>query len=461
MKREGLQTEFKREYVEDFKKSVIAFANSDGGELFFGIEDDGSVCGIQDTDETMLKITNAIRDSISPDITLFTKCESLLSDGKSYIRLTVQCGTSRPYYLKSKGIRPEGVFIRQGASSVPASESAILSMIKEASGFVYENERSLTQELTFSLAEAQFASRNIDFGDSQKKSLGIIGSDGTFSNLGLLLSDQCPHIIKAAIFQGSSKTLFKDRKEYSGSVLKQLDDAFTLLNMVNRTRAEIHGLERVEQKDYPDEALREALLNTIVHRDYAVISPALISIFDDRIEFISVGGLVPQISYDDIMLGVSVARNPKLANIFYRLKLIEAYGTGILKIKECYANCQVKPKFEVSSHAFKVTLPNVNFPLEQNGGSLQPASYANNHNAHTGSFPVNEPTPLYATSKSAIREEALKSLFNRQQFVSRKDIEDRLNTSQPNAVLILRQLLEEGKIRKVGKGKNVRYIKNK
>ena len=206
MKSEGLQTEFKREYVEDFKKSVIAFANSDGGELFFGIEDDGSVCGIQDTDETMLKITNAIRDSISPDITLFTKCESLLSDGKSYIRLTVQCGTSRPYYLKSKGIRPEGVFIRQGASSVPASESAILSMIKEASGFVYENERSLTQELTFSLAEAQFASRNIDFGDSQKKSLGIIGSDGTFSNLGLLLSDQCPHIIKAAIFQGSSKT---------------------------------------------------------------------------------------------------------------------------------------------------------------------------------------------------------------------------------------------------------------
>ena len=440
MKHEGIQIEYKREYVDNFKYSVIAFANGEGGQILFGMNDDGSVCGLSNVDETMLKVTNAVRDSIRPDITLFTKCENIIVEGKDVVRLTVLRGTSRPYYISGKGIRPEGVFVRQGASSVPASEAAILQMIHESSNFIYEEERSLNQELTFSQAELQFSSRSVEFGEGQKKSLGLIAPNGMYTNLGLLLSDQCPHIIKVAVFKGSSKSVFQNRREFNGSLLKQLDDAFSFLDLCNQTASEIHGLERVDSKSYPGDSIRETLLNLIVHRDYAVLSPALISVFDDRIEFVSIGGLLPQVSFDDIMLGISISRNPKLANIFYRLHLIEAYGTGILKINESYSDKSVKPKIEVSSHAFKVTLPNANFEKQQE------------------LYKIKLEERLMAVRQPFTREQQIDSLFARKQFVSRKDLEDTLSTSQANAVLILRKMLEEGKIKKVGSGKNVRYI---
>ncbi len=194
-------------------------------------------------------------------------------------------------------------------------------------------------------------------------------------------------------------------------------------------------------RDYPGDAIRETLINLIVHRDYSVFSPAIINIFDDRMEAVSVGGLVDGVSLDDIMLGVSVARNQKLANLFYRLHLIEAYGTGILKINESYSEEFAKPNFQVSSNAFKVTLPNANF-------------------ARRAQTQLPHRQVSYEIPKSGdcqVRDSVLQALFEQNQFVSRKDIESSLETSQANAVLILRKMLDEGKISKVGSGKNVRY----
>ena len=128
---ENKTTEFKREYVDDIKKTIIAFANSDGGTLYIGVNDDGTVCGVDNVDDTMLRVTNAVRDAVRPDITLFVECRNELADEKEIVIVTVQRGTARPYYLQGKGIRPEGVYVRQGASTVPATEAAILNMIKE------------------------------------------------------------------------------------------------------------------------------------------------------------------------------------------------------------------------------------------------------------------------------------------------------------------------------------------
>ena len=219
MLQENKTTEFKREYTEDLKYAVVAFANTDGGKIYIGINDDGSVQGIQNTDGTMLRITNMIRDVVRPDVTMFTECTVEEIDGKTVIVLSVQRGTARPYYLSGKGIRPEGVYIRQGASSVPASETAILNMIKETSGDRYEDARSLNQQLTFEKATDYFAKRNLPFGEQQKRTLNIIGADSTYTNLGMLLSDQCVHTIKLAVFDGSKKSVFRDRKELGGSLL--------------------------------------------------------------------------------------------------------------------------------------------------------------------------------------------------------------------------------------------------
>ena len=427
--------EFKREYTDDIKYAVVAFANTEGGKIYIGINDDGSVRGAADPDAVMLRVTNMIRDTVRPDVTMFTECFVELFGDKPVVILTVQRGTARPYYLSGKAIRPEGVYVRQGASSVPASETTILNMIKETSGDCYEDARSLNQQLTFDKAEAYFASHGLPLGEQQKRTLDLIGPDGTYTNLGMLLSDQCIHTIKLAVFEGDKKSVFRDRKELGGSLFAQLEDAYAYIDQFNRIRAEFEGLERIDRRDYPTEALREALLNAIAHRDYSFSSSTLISVFDDRIEFVSVGGLVRGLTFDDIMLGVSALRNQKLANIFYRLRLIEAYGTGILKINESYADCAAKPQFQVTDNAFKITLPNVNYV----GGWKKAAA-------------------VY--SEGARRDERQKTLLGlaeKQGYIIRKDVETELKVSQATAILILRDMLKKGLLVKEGTGKQQRY----
>ena len=330
------------------------------GKIYIGLDDDGSVEGIEDADGEMLRLSNMIRDAVRPDVTMFVSCSCENMQEKLVIVITVQKGTECPYYLASKGLRPEGVFVRQGASSVPATENAIRKMIKETDGDSFEKMRSLNQELTFKAATQEFDARKIPFGDGQFKTLRLKNEDGLYTNLALLLSEQCSHTIKAAVFEGGTKTVFKDRREFDGSLLKQLNDAYAYISQFNRVRAEFSGLYRNDHRDYPEEALREALLNALVHRDYSYSASTLISILDDRIEFVSVGGLVKGVSISDIMLGVSVTRNEWLANVFYRLALIEAYGTGVPKILQNYEGCPVQPRLECSDNAFKMTLPNQN-----------------------------------------------------------------------------------------------------
>ena len=434
--REDKNTEFKREYTDDIKYSIIAFANTDGGTIYIGINDDGSIRGAENTEGTLLRITNMIRDAIRPDVTMFIDSRTEIMEEKSVIVLTVQRGTARPYYLYGKGVRPEGVYVRQGASSVPASETMILNMIKETGGDSYENTRSLNQQLTFSVAEQYFSKKGLEFGDPQKRTLQIIGSDGTYSNLGMLLSDQCVHTIKAAVFEGTQKSVFRHRKEFTGSVLQQMEESFRFIDEYNHIGSRIEGLERIDTRDYPVEAIREALLNSIVHRDYSLSSPTLISIFEDRIEFVNIGGLVRGITLEDIKLGVSVARNQRLADVFYRLRLIEAYGTGIMKINECYAEYDMEPIFEATDNAFKLTLPNVNYSMRSKE-TVERSSIRNDF--------------------SDDRERIITEMLIDRTEITRRDVEKALNVSQGTASIILRSMIEKGLLVMEGRSKNTRY----
>lgn len=431
--RESKTIEFKREYTENLKYEVIAFANTDGGTIYIGIEDDGTVIGIENIDKTMLSITNMIRDSIHPDVTLFTDVNTVDIEEKTVIRIDILRGTERPYYIKGKGIRPEGIYARQGASSVPASHAAIVKMIKETSSDNFEEAISIEQALSFSKADEAFRNHSINFDDNNKRTLGLIRHDGLYTNLALLLSDQCPHSIKAARFQGTDKAIFTDRVEISGSVFQQMDEAYEYLQKNNRVSSEFKGLERVDHLDYPEEALREALVNAVVHREYAIPGPVLISIFDDRIEITALGGLTKELSLNDIMLGVSALRNKKLGDIFYRLKLIEAYGTGIEKIMRSYDNCSEKPKIDISDNAFKITLPNQNYHK-------------------------NTTSPK---KEIDYREQTIMDLFKEKETIARKDIQEALDVSQATAILLARDLVDKDILLKESGGKYQRYRLNK
>ena len=422
--------ELKAEVVGDICKEVIAFANTKGGTLYIGVSNDGNVLGVKNADQVILQLNNMIRDSIKPDVTMFVGYETQHVSDKDIIAVTIQKGTDRPYYLGSKGLKPSGVYIRNGTSSDPATDTAIRRMIKETDGDSFESMRSLEQNLSFEAAKKQFEKQNIPFDSAKMQTLGMISADGIYSNVALLLSDQCPSTIKAATFSGEDKGNFQDRREFDGSLFRQMEELYSYLDLRNQTKATFDGLYRIDTRDYPEDALREALLNSLVHRDYSFRASTLVSVYADRIEFVSVGGLPSGIALDDIMLGLSVCRNPKLAAIFYRLQLIEAYGTGMPKIMNAYTETELKPKIEVSSNAFKITLPN------RNAGT--------NHTQ----------TPV-GTLKS--EEKRILDFIGSNGHIVRSDVDQLLDVSQATANRILKQMVAEGLIYQDGNGRKTKY----
>ncbi len=422
--------ELKAEIVGDICKEVIAFANTKGGTLYIGIKNDGSIAGVENPDRVILQLNNMIRDSIKPDVTMFVGYETQRVADKDIIAVTIQKGTDRPYYLGSKGLKPSGVYVRNGTSTDPATDTAIRRMIKETDGDSFEDMRALEQNLTFKSAEQQFAKQNIPFDASKMQTLGLLSSDGIYSNAALLLSDQCSSVLKAAVFAGEDKDDFQDRKEFSGSLFQQLEEAYRYLEMHNQTKATFDGLYRIDTQDYPEDALREALLNSLVHRDYSFSASTLVSIYDNRIEFVSVGGLPSGIGLDDIMLGLSVCRNPKLAAVFYRLGLIEAYGTGMPKIMNAYAEMEQKPKIEVTSNAFKITLPNRNAV----GRSVSSAATIPESN-----------------------EKLILDYIASNGHIVRRDAEQLLEVSQATANRVLKQMVAKGLLYQDGNGRRTKY----
>lgn len=440
--RESETVELKEVVVDDIKKEIIAFANCDGGKLYIGVRDDGTIVGLNNPDEVSLQISNMVRDSIKPDVTMFLHYQTIEEDGKEIVAVEIQRGTDRPYYIAKKGMRPEGVYVRQGYSSVPATDTAIRSMIKETDGDRFEAMRCLNQELTFETAKKEFDLREVEFGTQQMRTLKLVDKDNLYTNLGLLLSDQCVHSIKVAVFQGTDQTVFKDRREFTGSLMQQMNDVYDFIDFRNQTRATIEKLLRIDVRDYPEIAVREALLNLLVHRDYSFSASALISIYADRIEFVSIGGLMPGIDLEDIMVGISVCRNQDLANVFYRLHLIEAYGTGMGKIMKAYEDTEENPTIENTKNAFKIILPNINAKYEKGNVAASLSGSIEN---------------TIGTNKSQSDEEKVLEYAESHGVITRNDVIELLGVSTSTASRVIRRMVKNNLLRQNGKARNTNY----
>ncbi|MCC2190916.1 RNA-binding domain-containing protein [Fusicatenibacter faecihominis] len=434
---ENQNIEFKQEYVPDIRKEVIGFANAEGGTVYVGIRKDGKVLGVEDPDGVMLQIVNSLKDALAPDIMPFVRVNSVEIEGKQVVEINVTTGTNRPYYLREKGLKPSGVYVRKGSSTQPMTEEGIREMILQNSGRSFELCRSMNQELTFHTLQAEMQKRLIELGTSQMRTLKLIGEDGLYTNLALLLSDQCETTTKVALFQGTDKEVFRDRKEFTGSILKQLEEVYQFINLLNKTKATFSGLDRTDMRDYPEEAVRESLLNSIVHRDYSFSGSNLVNIYENRMEFVSLGGLVSGLELKSIFLGVSQSRNPNLAAVFYRMRLIESYGTGIGKIERAYKTYQFQPEFETAKGVFRVTLPNRNEKQERE-------ERAKDHVDTMVS--LNE-------QKSLIVQYAKEN-----GSVTRKEVEDLIGAGTTKAFRLLKELCEAGKLEQKGKGKLSTYV---
>ncbi len=428
---ESNTVELKEMINNDFKKEIVAFANTNGGVIYVGINKNGKVVGVNNSEKEMERISSMIRDGIKPDLIPFTTIEVIKIEGKDVICVNVSRGGKIPYHLTDKGMKPSGVYVRHGVASIPASEEMIREMIKQNDGITYDKARSLNQELTFNFAEGFFKKYGVPFAYENKRTLGLIDADGFYTNAALLLSDQCEHSIKCAVFKGTGKSIFKARQEFYGSILQQLEEAYRYIDLLNNNPTTIEGLQRLERLDYPKSAVREALINSIVHRDYDYSGSIIVSVFDDRMEFVSIGGLVKGININDIMHGVSQSRNMLIANVFYRLELIESYGTGIQRILESYEDYK-QPVFKIEPASFVTVLYNKNY--------------------------MNEVIVDYVKHKIDDNESKILDLFASKREITRGDVEEALGLTKYPAIRILRALLDKDKIEVVGVGKATKYI---
>ena len=358
-------------------KSVSAFANGIGGSLFFGVADDKTIVGLDDPQFAADKITEIIREKISPvpEIVL----NPFEEDGKQILVLKVKSGRNTPYFYSADGIKQ--AFIRVGNSSVPAPDHVLKELILKGSNRTFD---SLTtdhkiEEYSFTLLEATYRERtHLNFEKSDYLSFGLADRNGFLTHAGMLLTDQ-HSVYNSRIFctrwNGLKKTsIFDDAtddKEFSGNLITLLQNAGDFIKNNSKVRFVKKDDERIDKPDYAQRAVTEALVNALIHRDYIVMGKEIhIDMYDDRLEIQSPGGMFDgkAIQDRDIDTISSARRNPVIADLFHRMRYMERRGSGLRKIIDSTAQLpgysdEYKPQFLSTDTDFIVILKNINYNL--------------------------------------------------------------------------------------------------
>ena len=348
--RETKVLEFKEQVTNTFLKTVSAFANYGTGEILFGVDDDGNVIGIEDAERACLSIENRINDSLSPvpDFAL------AVNKTTHVITLTVREGLHKPYLYRSKAYR------RSDTATIEVDQLELRRLVLEGQNLTFDAIPSREQSLSFSSLESRMRSvLGVDaITDDILRTLDLMDGRGTYTVAGELLADSnaFPGIDMARF--GDSISVFLDRETHERcSVLEQYDAALVLFRKYYQYE-KVEGATRNTYELVPEDAFREAIANALVHRTWDVNAHTRISMFEDRVEISSPGGLPAGISEQEYLDGqVSKLRNPILGNVFFRLRLIERFGTGVLRIRDAYRGLERQPKFEVYENSICVILP--------------------------------------------------------------------------------------------------------
>ena len=366
---------------EKYTKSVVAFANSQGGKLIFGVDDKTREVAGVDEDELfrmMDSISNAISDSCRPQIV--PNIEPQTVDAKTVIVVTVTPGANRPYYLKSKG-KDKGIFIRVAGTSRPAYPEKVKELELEGARIYWDELTCIGYEVTDEMVK-KLCDDILRF----RNKMGLPKRDVTLTQLinwkllkkendslmasnafALMTSDYFSFSkTQCAVFRGTERTVFLDKREFSGPIYEQIVEAtdFVLRNI--RLGATIDGLVRKESYELPLEAIREMIINAHCHRNLMDDSCIQVAIYDDRLEVTSPGGLYNGLTYEELMNGHSKIRNRAIANVFNKMGLVESWGTGVKRIL-CAARDYglPTPSFQVFDDMFRVNLFRNVFPLKE------------------------------------------------------------------------------------------------
>ena len=335
---EDSRTEFKVKLVDDLEESVIAFLNKDGGDIYIGIDDNGNVVGLKNNmDLLQRKVKDKIISSVEPSVLGLFDLEVLEKDDKKYLKITIAKGYDTPYHIKGMGMTPDSCFIRVGSSNERMDEHLINKMFRERTKDSLKNIVSPRQDLTFTDLKIYYAEKGFDVGDNFEKQLDFFTKDGKYNYVAYLLADSNRVSIKVAKYAGDDVDELMENYEFGDcSLIKATYRVLEKFRTENKVYAKITYPERIEQPMYDYTAVREAVINAIVHNDWATEYPPKFEFFSDRLEISSFGGIQSEFTEEEFLQGYSAPKNPELMRVFRDLELVEHLGTGIRRILKRY-----------------------------------------------------------------------------------------------------------------------------
>ena len=411
--KENRYLEFKEKISKSFLKTVSAFSNFSTGQIIFGIDDSGNVCGLDDLSANCLAIENMINDSIVP------KPDFSIETADNTIVLTVREGKYKPYFYNGKAYR------RSDTASIEVDHSELKKLVLEGNNINFEELNCTDQNLSFLYLENVLKER-LSLSALSKDNLitlGLINRDMKHNNAASLFADSNSFSgIDIARF-GDSISIILDRETLNNiSILEQYDKAISIFKRYY-CYEKIEGFNREFIELIPEIAFREAIANSLVHRTWDSSANITVYMFKDRIEISSPGGLPSGIGENEYLNGnVSILRNPIIGNIFFRLGYIEKFGTGVRRIMETYSSSTRKPEFIISDNSIKVILPLISDTYNTNSDEQKVVELLQNNNELTS-----------------------------------REIAESLHFSKDKSIRILNSLVSKKYIKKSGNNKSTRY----
>ena len=371
--------EYKRELNSelDIEKEVVAFLNyKEGGFIYIGIDKDGSVVGVNDVDDCMLRLKDRIKHNISPSaMGLFDIVEEK-KDGHSIVKITVASGIEKPYFKTKFGMTSKGAFIRIGTSAEPMPQEQIDRLFamrtRNSIGKIVSNR----QDLSFEQLRIYYDERGKRLNDNFKRTLELFTEDDKLNYVAYLLADENGNLIKVAKYSSLDRCDLIENNEYGYcSLIKATKSVLSKLDIENKVSARITPMEREETPLWNKVALREAVINAIVHNDYSFEVPPKFEIFPDRLEITSAGRLPESLTKEEFFSGISIPRNKELMRIYRDVELVESLGSGIPRILKAYGeDC-----FTFTDNFIRIILP-INSSVATIGHASNHASNrASNH----------------------------------------------------------------------------------
>ena len=339
----------------DIEKEVVAFLNyKEGGFIYIGVDKSGETVGVDDVDDCMLKLKDRIKNNISPSaMGLFDIAEEK-QDGRSVVKITVASGIEKPYFKTKYGMTSKGAYIRIGTSAEPMQQDMIDRLFamrtRNSIGRIVSNR----QDLSFEQLRIYYDEHGKRLNDNFARSLELLTEDGKYNYVAYLLADENGNSIKVAKYSSLDRCDLIENNEYGYcSLIKATKSVLAKLEIENKTAATITPVERIETPLWNKVALREAVINAIVHNDYSFEVPPKFEIFPDRIEITSAGRLPESMNREEFFNGISIPRNKELMRIYRDVELVESLGSGIPRILKAYG----EDSFKFTDNFIRITFP--------------------------------------------------------------------------------------------------------